>query len=86
MKAEGQDQGGGKAPEEATAPHCIEPGAALGARTPRGPGTKTQAPRGNNRTDTHLTHWAERPTRTPETQAQRATPHLAAPPGHLPAT
>ena len=58
----------------------------LEAGTPRGHGTKTQAPREGNPADTYPTHQPERHTQTPPAQTQRATPHLAAPPSHQPAT
>ena len=74
------------APEEATTPHPTEPGTPLGARTPRGHGTKTQAPREGNPTDTHLTQRAKRPTQTPAMQAQRAKPLITVSPDHHPAT
>ena len=52
----------------------------LGARTPKGHGTKAQAPREGNPADTYLTHQPERHTRTSAAQIQRATPNLTAPP------
>ena len=58
----------------------------LEARTPRGHGTKAQTPREGNPMDTHLTSGPERHTRTFGARVQRATPHLAAPPSHQPAT
>ena len=85
-EAEGQDWEGTNKPEEATTPHPTEPDTLLGARTPRGQGTKAQAPREGNPADTHLTQRPKRPTRTPATRIQQATPHITAPPSHQPAT
>ena len=58
----------------------------LGARTPRGHGTKAQPPREGNPADTHLSHQPKTHTRTPRARIQRVTPHLTAPPTHQPAT
>ena len=85
-EAEGQDRRGPNTPEEATTPRPTEPDEPLGARNPRGHGTKTRTFREGNPVGTYLTHRAERPTQTPATRIQRVTPHLTAPPGHQPAT
>ena len=58
----------------------------LEARTPRGQGTKAQAPGEGNPVNTQLTHRPERHTRTPTARAQQAIQHLTAPPSNQPAT
>ena len=58
----------------------------LEARTPKGHGTKAQAPREGNSADTYPTHQPQRHTQTPTALTQRATAQLTAPPSHQPAT
>ena len=58
----------------------------LEARTLRGHRTTAQAPREGSSADTHMTHQPERHTQTPTARAQRATPHLTAPPSQQPPT
>ena len=85
-EAEGHDRRGVNRPVEATTPQPTEPDTPLGARNPRGHGTKAQAPREDLPADTHPTHRAKWLTRTPATRIQRATLHLTVPPNHQPAT
>ena len=60
-----QDGRGTSKIEETTPPHPVEPGAPLGTGTPRGHGTKAQASREGNPTDTRLTHRPGQQTQTP---------------------
>ena len=85
-KAEGQYRRGLNTPEGNTTPQPTEPGTPLGARNPRGHGTKAQAPRKGNPADSRLTYEPEGHTKTPATQTKRAAPQLAEPPGHQPTT
>ena len=54
-------------------PHRTERATPLGARTPRGHQTKSQAPREGNPADTHLTHQGERP--SPNARNKEETSH-----------
>ena len=83
---EGEDGRGPNTPEGTTTPHSTEPGTPVGARTPRGHGTKAQATREGNSTDTGLTQQAKRHVQTPAKQAPPAAPRLTTIPGHRPAT
>ena len=62
----------------------------LGTRTPRGPGTKAQAPREGNPTDRHAVDLPDPPARaarpSPHSTDPARHPHLTAPPSHQPAT
>ena len=72
--------------EGTTSTHLTEPDMPPGIGTPRGHGTKAQAPREGSPADTRLTHQTERHTQTPATQTERAAPRQTTPTGQKPAT
>ena len=65
-------------------------GPGLGTETPRGHGTKAQAPREGNPTDRHTIDLPDTPARaaspSPHSTDPARHPHLTAPPSHQPAT